>query len=192
MSETLSNQQLRDIWASDAREAPTISLDFIKHLAAEHDRRVRRTNAAQVAAIVLGCVAILFYVWIIPVVTVRLGLLAILALMVRYSVIWFDQARREPVPTQGVVTDALSFYRRQLERQRDARKSDWKTWLGCLALAAIFDGLLVWGGAKPWVPIRFALTLVLSAIALGVYTASESRERRRLQREIDALDSLTR
>lgn len=191
MSDT-ERQTVEDLWVSEQTEIPRITVDYVRHRAAEHDRRVRRSNALQWTAIAFACTAILFYTWQVQVLVVRAGLLLILLYVLRSSVVWHRQSRRETAAADFGVLSALAFYRRQLERQRNARNMDLKIWLSGMIAAAAFEGLLIVGGHKPWSLPRFGIMLSVTAIALAIYWFFESRQRRRLEQEIEALDTLQR
>jgi hypothetical protein len=122
--------------------------------------------------------------------TVRLGLLLILAFVAHTSINWYRQAAVQPPPDEPGVLPALAHYRKQLDRQREARKVNLSLWFGGLSLAAVFDTLLMYAADKPWSAVRFLTMMGVTTVALGVYLWFEARERRRLEAEIQALDSL--
>lgn len=190
MSERSSGRAAEHVWIAQSAEAPPITLQLVLNLADEHDRRIRRSNQLQYLVIAIASGSILWYAWQIPALSVRLGLLAMLAYVIKTSMSWFKRVRRESLPAELGLTSALLFYRAQLERQREARVFGLRGWLAGLMFAVIFDGLLMLGGMKPWVPLRLALMLSITAVALAIYSWFESREKRRLEKEIQAIDSL--
>lgn len=190
MNRASEGRTIEDLWVSERTDIPRITLDYVRHRAAEHDRRIRRSNALQWIAIVFACTAILFYVSQVQVLAVRAGLVLILICVLRTSITWHRKSRRETAPADFGVLSALGFYRRQLERQRDVRNVDWRAWLAGMTAAAAFEGLLIMGGNKPWSLMRFGIMLSVTAVGLAIYSFFELRQRRKLEQEIRALDTL--
>jgi hypothetical protein len=190
MNRTSEGETIEDLWVSERMDIPRITVDYVRHRAAEHDRRISRSNAMQWIVIVFACTAILFYVWQVQVLAVRAGLMLILVYVVRTSITWHRKSRPETVSADFGVLSALAFYRRQLERQRDVRDFDWRVWLGGMTAAAAFEGLLIVGGNKPWSLMRFGIMLSVTAVGLAIYSFFELRQRRELEQEIRALDTL--
>jgi cation transport ATPase len=102
---------------------------------------------------------------------------------------WHRRASAPQVPEDAGVLDSLSFYRRELERQRNARRGTWRWDLPLFVpgLIAMFSSLVL-EFKRPWVLVAVEAILIVGIAFLGV--AFEQRSARRLQREIDALDSL--
>jgi hypothetical protein len=87
------------------------------------------------------------------------------------------------------VLDSLSFYRRELERQRNARRGSWRWELPVFVpgLIAMFTSLVLEFN-RPLALVVVMAILIVGIASLGV-AFDESGARRR-QLEIDALDSL--
>jgi hypothetical protein len=140
-------------------------------------------------AIAFGCTAILFYIW--QVLVVRPGLLLILLYVLRSSFVWHRQSRRETAAADFGVLSALAFYQRQLERQRNARNMDLKLWLSGISGGRI-RGATDRRRAQAMVTAPIRHHVVRDGIALSIYWFFESRQRRRLEKEIEALDTIQR
>jgi hypothetical protein len=94
------------------------------------------------------------------------------------------------VPEDAGVLDSLSFYRRELEQQRDARRGNWRRWLPPVVpgLITVLTSFVLELNPIPWALVAFEAILIVGGLSLTV--AFEEWSARRLQREIDALDSL--
>jgi hypothetical protein len=103
---------------------------------------------------------------------------------------WHRLASAAQVPEDAGALDSLSFYRRELERQCDARRGNWRLWLlpvvpGLITVLASFVLEL---NPIPWALVAFEAMLIVGGASLTV--AFEEWSTRRLKREIDSLDSL--
>jgi Flp pilus assembly protein TadB len=86
------------------------------------------------------------------------------------------------------VLDTLRFHRRQLERQRDFRRNNWR-W----QFLAILPGLLLQTVAMAvysMPPGKFVILAVVISLGFAMEFGVGRIRARRSQREIDALDSL--
>jgi hypothetical protein len=190
MNDKTPEQVVSDLWRSQEADAPRMTVELVRNRAVEHSHRIRRGNVLQCLTISIAVASLLWYVWQAQMLAVRLGLFLVLAFVAHSSIKWYRQASVEAPPAEPGVLSALAHYRKQLERQREARKVSPTFWLGGLFAAAAFDTLLTYEADKPWSALRFFTVMGVTAISLGVYLWFESRERRRLEAEIQALDSL--
>jgi hypothetical protein len=107
------------------------------------------------------------------------------------SFVWHRQSRRETAAADFGVLSALAFYQRQLERQRNARNMDLKLWLSGISGGRI-RGATDRRRAQAMVTAPIRHHVVRDGIALSIYWFFESRQRRRLEKEIEALDTIQR
>jgi hypothetical protein len=184
----------QQLWQSQAAEAPRISLDYVRHNANTLERRTRWRNSMEYG----GCLfAVALAAWVgwekftsQPVMLAALGYLALWCLYYLYN--WRRCAGAESAPHEAGVLDALRFQRRQLERQRDARRNAVRrltpTLLpGCALMLASF---FLEHDPVPWGGIGFLTGwLVVSISGTAWFMEYEAR---RFQRDIDALDSLAK
>jgi hypothetical protein len=101
---------------------------------------------------------------------------------------WHKRAASQEQPAELGVLDALKFHRRQLERQRDVRLDRWRRWPAIPGVLLIFVAGAIEITPTPW--MRFGLGAVVMAVVLSIAIVIEERIARRIQKEIDALDSL--
>jgi hypothetical protein len=103
---------------------------------------------------------------------------------------WHRLAAAQNSPADLGVLDALKFHRRQLERQHDARRFNWRWWLlpAIPGLITLISALVLEFKPIPWMVIGplAAWVSIGSAMAIVMY----ERAARRILQEIDALDSL--
>ncbi len=182
----------QEIWQLQALQVPRVSAVYMRHR--EHDL-ARRTQIRRrsVYAIVFLCT--LFFVWSSwkYFLLHRLLMSAAPALWavacMYFGFRWLRRASVPQSPEDAGVLDSLSFYRRELEWQRNARRRNWRWELPLLApgLIAMFSSLVLEFN-RPWALVAMEGVLIIGIASLSV--AFEEWAARQLQREIDALDSL--
>lgn len=190
---SISPESLQLAWQRQALDAPRINLAYLRHRTETLRRRSRIRNAFEYVG---GIAAIAFTVSVgwdfirprpLMSLSIVLWVLAILYILLQ----WHRRASAEDPAEQLGTLDALQFYRQQLVRQRDARRGNWRWWLlpltPCLVL--MFASFIVEVSPTPWVAIIGLAAWVVFGVVMGI--ASYERVARGLQREIDALDSLS-
>jgi hypothetical protein len=182
----------QELWQLQALEAPRVSSAYMRHRARDLARRTQIRKALKYVVSVPG---VLYIAWCCsryfphrPVMSA--GLAFTLLALVYIAVRWRRLAAAELFPEDAGVLDSLSFLRRELLRQRDARRGNWRRWLppvmpGLVTLLASFVLEL---NPIPWALVAVEGILIFGGASLAV--AFEEWSATRLQREIDALDSL--
>jgi hypothetical protein len=182
----------QEIWQLQALEAPRVSAAYMRHRASDLARRTQIRKRLNYAIAVPGVLYIAWCCWRYflhrPVMVA--GLVLILLPLVYVSFRLLRLASAAQVLEDAGVLDSLSFCRRELVRQRDARRGYWRGVLlpvspGLITLLASFVLEL---NPIPWALVAIEAIIIVGGPALiGVF---RERSARRLQREIDALDSL--
>jgi len=105
-------------------------------------------------------------------------------------VLWHKRAASQEQPAEFGVLDALEFHRRQLERQRDARRGNWRWWIPPYlpGVVMLFVAMFVDFTPVPWTGI--IVMAVWVGFGFSMMIVMYERSARRIQKEIDALDSL--
>jgi len=181
----------QEIWLLQELEAPRVSAAYMRHRARELARRTQIRNGSDYALGVLGS---LFFAWYacsyllhrpLMFAACALGVIAIVYLSFR----WHRLASAAQVPEDAGALDSLSFYRRELERQRDARRGSLRRVLPPVVpvLIAVFASFVL-EFHRPWVLVTAWAAFNVAVIAAWV--AFDETGARRIQREIDALGSL--
>ncbi len=178
-------------WQSEATEAPRISLAFVRHGASALESRTRWRNALEYA---VGVASLGLFGFTItqrldrPLMVAALGWFVLWCLY--YMFRWHRMASTTPAPAEAGVLDCLRYQRQQLERQRDLRRRNWRWWgpPSLPGFGLFFASLLTEVKPVPWNEIVFVAVWVV--VGTGLAIAFLEAEARRLQREIDALDSL--
>jgi hypothetical protein len=178
-------------WQSEATEAPRISLAFVRHGASALESRTRRRNAFEYF---VGLACLGFFGFSItqhldrPVMVAALAWFALWCVYYMYQ--WHRMASAKAAPAEAGLLDCLRYQRQQLERQRDLRRRNWRWWGPAVlpGFALFFASLLTEVKPVPWNEIVFVAVWIIAGSGLGI--AFLEAEARRLQREIDALDSL--
>ena len=183
----MNTQQL---WQAQALDAPRISLAFVRQRSDALRRWARMRNAINY----VGAIGILpFMVWlawsVFSVAPLRsLAIVLNVPLCVWLLFRWHKRAASQEQPAELGVLDALKFHRRQLERQRDVRLDRWRRWPVIPGMLMIFVAGAIEITPTPWA--RFGLAALFSTLVLSIAIVVEERIARRIQKEIDALDSL--
>jgi MFS family permease len=183
----------QEIWQLQALEAPRVSAAYMRHRARDLASRTRIRNGSNYAGGVLCALFLAWCGWRYPghflhrpvmITGLALGVLASVYLLFR----WHHLASAAKGPEDAGVIDSVSFYRHQLERQRDARRN-WRRRLPVVpGLITVLASFVLELNPIPW-----ALLAMVTIFMVGVFSfaiAFEEWTARRLQREIDALDLL--
>ena len=182
----------QQVWQSQSLEAPRMSLAFVRHEAGKLERRTRLRNALEYGTGILCCVLFGVGAWHEgverPVMVASLGWFAAWSLYYMYR--WHGGAGVKPAPGEEGVLDTLRFQRQQLVRQRDFRRQSWRWWAPTVlpGFALFLASKIIEENPVPVNELAFLLVWVSLGVVLGV--GFLEGEARRLQREIDALDSL--
>jgi hypothetical protein len=182
----------QQLWQAQALDAPRISLAFVRQQSDALRHRTQMRNAFEYIATAAAGVWVVWSGWSMlvarPLMLAAIGLWIASGAYVMFR--WHRLASSQERPADFGVLDALRFHRRQLERQRDARRGNWRWWLPPMVpvVVMICISLVVEFEPVPWKVIGAVAVWVVfgSSMAIVMY----ERSARRIQREIDALDSL--
>jgi hypothetical protein len=182
----------QQVWQAQEIEAPRVSLAYVRHRASSLERRIRRGNAMEYTLAVLGCCFWIYNAWQVysskPLAQIGLGCFVLFALYGIYR--QHRYAAAELSPLDAGVLETLRYQRRQFERQRDWARGAWRWWLPAVSPGIAFTMASMYLEEDP-VPWRAMGSLVLvMGVGMGVAAWWSELRARRLQREIDALDSL--
>jgi hypothetical protein len=184
----------QELWQSQALDAPRISLDYVRHRAASLEQRSRWRNAFEYLGCVVGTGLCAWQVAVQGAARpfMAAALICFLLFMLIFAWRWHSTAGASAPPADAGVLDTLRFQRRELERQRDARRHAWRWWLPAMVPGVVLMAVSLVTEFEParwtafWGTLAWVLVGNAGMQAIYEYTA------RRLQREIDALDSLSR
>jgi hypothetical protein len=183
----MNTQQL---WQAQALEAPRITLAFVRQQSDSLRRWAWRRNAVNY----IPAVAVFpFFLWVSWAVFATKPLLSLAVLLnlpgfVWLLVRWHKRAASQEQPAELGVLDALKFHRRQLERQRDVRLDRWRRWPAIPGALLLLVARALEFTPTPWMAI--GRSVLVMALILCIAIVIEERIARRIQKEIDALDSL--
>ena len=180
----------QELWQLQALDAPRVSAAYMRHRAGDLARRAQLRRGLSYAVGVLGGLYLVWYSWRhllrrpVMIAGLSLTMLALMYVAVR-------KHRLGPaaqVPQDAGALDSLSFYRRELERQRDARRGRWWVPLVVPGLITMLAAFILELNPIPWALVAVEAMVIVGGLSLGL--AVEEWSARRLQREIDALNSL--
>jgi len=190
---SVTSESLQQAWQRQALDAPRVTLDYLRHRIDGLRRRSRIRNAFEYVLGVSGIVFCITVGWdfIRPRPLMSLGVVLWALAMIYIMVQWHRRASAQDPADQLGTLDALQFYRHQLVRQRDARRGNWRWWLPPLApgLVLMFAAFIVEVQPTPWSVIAGFSAWLVFGVGMGV--VGYERDARGLQKEIDALDSMT-
>lgn len=178
----------RLLWREQAVPAlQPLPADALAAQARQLQYTVGRRNRRETVAAALVAVVFLAYAWVFPHWLTKLGALLTVA---GVGVMLWQLRRRASVRSapEALGASLLQFHRAELARQRDALRAVWRWYVAPLVpgLALFLCGRQIENGQ--WRPGVFVAT---AAVLAGVVWLNH-RAARRLQREIDDLDTLTR
>ena len=166
-----------------------MSLEEVRAQAQRFQKRIRNRNLREYSAMVLAIVmAIPLAVFLrsFPLIVVAMGLMIAGTLVIAYQF-------RKRMSTCSFLAEAasmscLEFYRRELERQRDANLSIWAWYILPMlpGTAMMLIGMAFIPALGPGVALFYAVAFTVAFIFTGV---ANKRGARRLQRKIDELRS---
>ena len=188
---------LRKLWATDTEEKYVMSTAELTERSGRFQSKIQRRNITEylAAALVIGV-----FGWLavtVPVWSVRIGAVLIIAAAMFISWKLNQIASSGKAPSDATIENLASFHRRELERQRDALRSVWKWYL-----MPFVPGLVVFtvgtaiesGSGNPfWVTATIAAVSLAfnGAVFAGVW-ALNAHAARKLDDEIRALDEAAR
>ncbi len=181
----------QQVWQSQPTDAPRITLEYVRHQARGLESRMRWRNAVEYGTGALAFVLSGFSAWQFgarPIMLAALAWLTVWSLYYMYR--WRREAAAAQAPADSGVLDTLRFQRRQLERQRDARRRSWRWVVPTMSpgIVLILVSLVVEQDPVPWG--KFAFVVIWMTVGFALAAGIMEAGARRLQKEIDALDSL--
>ena len=182
----------QQVWQDQSIDAPRISLAYVRLGASNLERRMRWRNALEYVGCVICCAIFGFRAWHVfstkPLMAAAAVCFAIFALYGIYR--RHRYIASEPTPADAGVLDTLRYQRRQFERLRDWRRRVWRYVLLVLlpGSALLLASAYFETDPVPWKRMGFAVIIISVGIGQAIWRSELGA--RRLQREIDALDSL--
>ena len=166
-----------------------MSVEEVRAQARQFQKRIRNRNIREYSAMVLAIVmaiplAVFFRSY--PLIVVAMGLIIAGTLVIAYQ--FRKRMSTRSFPADAASMSCLEFYRRELERQRDANLSIW-SWYSLPMVpgtAMMLIGMAFMPALGPGVALFYAVAFTAAFIFTGVGT---KRGARRVQQKIDELGS---
>ena len=183
----MNDQELKSLWKSQPLDAETVSLDAIRGAAKGFNATILRRNRQEELAGYLVMLIFGVFAWRQGSTMMRAGGV----LIILGTLVMLYQLRKRgaigTLPTQGVASTYVDYFRAELVRQRDAVQAIW-LWGIIPPMPGI--AVLVWGMAEkdpssfPWLPM-LAMFLVPSGVVLWM----NLKMARKMQDKIDEIDA---
>jgi hypothetical protein len=191
------------VWQSQAREAPRISLQYVRRQAERLNSDIRRETRWGYCGTALAALMGLFVVFaparawetvqapaaiaVVIQLTVLLSLLACAYIAFQTRL----RGKLQLAMEHEQVMQSLHAYRTALERRRDhyATAWRWSLWPVIPAVVTILGGTLLFD-ERPHKWLRWSLAALVCALALVFGARFSLRKSKGFQREIDALKTL--
>jgi len=183
------SDDIKTLWQNQATEYVPMPLEEVRKKAGRLHSRVHWRNIREYAAMAVLVPVFGFYIWLFPAPLMRLGSALIIAAM--FYVAWqlHKRGATDKLPADDSASTWTGYYRRELERQRDALQRVWTWYLGPMV-----PGLVVFlVGASLQTPHAaqkqawIASTAALCTAVFGGVWALNAWVARKLQRKIDEL-----
>ncbi len=189
----------KSIWKNQPIEPVVVSLAELRNKVKKFERRVFWRNLREYGASVIVVAGFGFYIWKFPTPMARFGCVLVIAgvLFVVYTL--HKRGASRSVPAELAFYDCLEFHRKELERQRDLLRDVWTWYLLPLVpgLVVFLLGIYQWRMKQPgasvyahFIMIKFGFTTVVCAVVFIGIGLLNQWAARKLQRKIDALNSL--
>jgi uncharacterized membrane protein len=196
---TRNDNELRDLWQCQPLNPVPISLAALREKAQKLEKRVLWRNLREYAASVIVIASFGYSIWKFPAPMVRFGCVLVIAGALFVVYMLHKRGAARAVPAEMAFHNCLDFHRRELERQRDLLRGVWTWYLLPFVpgMAVFLLGLFQWVMKQPNAPAHVGLvtaTFGLTAAGCAVVFIGVGKLNqwgaRKLQRKIDALDSL--
>jgi hypothetical protein len=194
MPEEQSPDNLRNLWQSQNVENTPMTLEQIRQKARSYQRKIRRRNAVEYAAIAATSVFFAWTIFRIPLAGMRVG--AALCILGGWYVAYQLHRRAWPriAPADLALANCTEVYRGELVRQRDFLREIWRWYLGPL-IPGLAWLIAAAGAANPgrlphvWPFLAgYALAIALAFFLIGRMNLKAAGK---LQERIEELDGWT-
>ena len=190
----MKTADIKQLWQAEGRGSVPPEVADVHRRANAFYGRIGRRNGIEYAAAAL--VVLVFSAWAIieqrPLIRLGLAMVAAGALFVGWQM--RRRASLEQPPIAPTLVDAITYYRAQLARQRDALKSVWSWYLLPLlpgmVLVLLGRAFLSDGDGKGGAPLSLVPVLLIVALVFGLVWWANRKAADRLQEQIDQLDSM--
>jgi len=178
---------LRTQWQSQPPEGGRMSLEEVRAKAVQFQKRLRKRNIREYSAMVLAigmAIPLGVFLRAFPLVLVAMVLVIAGTLVIAYQ--FRKRMSTRSFTAAAASMSCLEFYRRELERQRDANLSIW-SWYILPMLPGTAMMLIAMAFIRGLGPVVSLVYAVLFTIAFIVTGKLNKRAARRLQEKIDEL-----
>ena len=189
MNQTLENPAQK-LWQDQPVEGMKMSVEAVRLRAGKFERRIARRNLRESVASAVVIIAFGYFFVTAPNILLRITWGLFIAGMIWLTVQLRRKGSPRTMPEDLGAATSVSFFRSELERQRDLLKNVWPSHLGPLVPGYVALNL-AWVFAPPrptsWMTI-LVLDLFFVAIFFGVWKLNQ-RAARCLQRSIDEVSA---
>ncbi len=189
MNQTLENPAQK-LWQDQPVEGMKMSVEAVRLRAGKFERRIARRNLRESVASAVVIIAFGYFFVTAPNILLRITWGLFIAGMIWLTVQLRRKGSPRTMPEDLGAATSVSFFRSELERQRDLLKNVWPSHLGPLVPGYVALNL-AWAFAPPrptsWMTI-LVLDLFFVAIFFGVWKLNQ-RAARCLQRSIDEVSA---
>jgi hypothetical protein len=194
-SESSQDHSMKELWQGQKLEGARMSVEQIRASSGKFQRRVTRRNMREYIASIAAVVFFGFSFTRMEDLLMRIGLG--LVVVGTFYVLWqlLTRGSPGPPPEDAGLTSWVDFHRRELERQRQLLSSIWRWYLGPFipGIAVIIVAAERGSSGRTENPgLVAAMYAAFCAVAFVAIAKLNSRAARKLQRQIDALDELSR
>lgn len=197
MSDEQPYPDVRLLWQSQADEGTSLSLDDLRNRVSKMNRSIRlRMFVAGLALLIyLGLFLDVLLTWRVSTLVTKtdIEIMQIVFLVGAGYCFWWlmsllRRARGQSL-TEGEPSACATFYRSELERQRDSHRRS-ALWVP-VAFSAVW-GLGLWGAGLPLAQQFRVIMIVIWVLFVPFWVYQNTELARRSQRELDKLDASVR
>ena len=185
----MREEDLKALWKQEEEHSP-MSIAQIRHDSEAFQKRARKGDLIEYFACAAVVLCSSIYAWVLPSFRMKLASLTMIVatLFVAYQLRRHGAARALSPDSAGA--SILEFHRRELVRRRNLLRDSWWLFVAPLMVAMlVFLGCLARDRPEARLPLLvFCGAVFAMGVAIGLYNRWQAR---RLQRQIDELDSLS-
>ncbi|HEX8926572.1 MAG TPA: hypothetical protein VF786_12315 [Terriglobales bacterium] len=195
---------ISDLWQQNSGQPPRFTPEELRTRVTRFERTIRHRNLREYAAAALVIGVFAYYAWIFPTLLLRVGC-GLLIVGTAYVISQLHRrASAKPAPADMGMRSCIDFQRTELARQRDALNAVWSWYLlpflpgMALFLAGLFQFTknITESAGRPFHTAAalagFSIVAACVALVFLLIGLLNHRAARKLQKQIDDLDQLTR
>ncbi len=196
MSNRPLEERIKALWKDQETETVPMSPEQLQEKAKKFHRQIIRRNIREYVGAAIAIPVFGLYIFIFPPLLIKIG--SAMTIAATLYIVWQIHKRLSAgtLPEEAAELTWLEYHKRELEKQRNAKRTVWKWYLapGLPGFVVITIGVALDMQAQQ-MPLYATATVLLMLIGVVVTVSGEiwwmnARAASKYQKQIDALDAL--